>query len=274
MSTRAKSETTSMTPLIIHEFMEELTGVAKITLNRPHVHNALDEKTIEELTKAFLKLSQDPSVRAIVLAANGTVFCAGADLNWMKRVSALSQDKSIEDAMKLSQLLDVIDTCPKPTIACIQGAAFGGGVGLIAACDIAVCAKEAVFCLSEVKWGLIPATISPYIINAIGQRQARRYVLTADRMSSGDALHFGLVHQVVMQGELEAAIETLAVSILKGSPAAIKASKELIRFVESRPIDSSTHKETARRLASARLSAEGKEGIEAFLAKRTPSWAL
>lgn len=273
MSERAKSEITSTTSVIIQESMEGFTGVAKITLNRPNVHNALDENVIEELTQAFLKLSQNPLVRTIVLGANGTVFCAGADLNWMKRVSALSQDKSIEDAMKLSKLLDVIDTCPKPTIACIQGAAFGGGVGLIAACDIAVCGKDAVFCLSEVKWGLIPATISPYIINAIGQRQARRYVLTADRMSSGDAMHFGLVHQVVAEGELEAAIETLVVSILKGSPAAIKASKEMIRFVESRPIDSSIHQETARRLALIRSSAEGKEGIEAFLAKRTPSWA-
>ena len=272
MSDQAKSERASTTPVIIHETIKGFAGIAKITLNRPNVHNALDENLIEELTQAFLKLGQDPSIRAIVLAANGSVFCAGADLNWMKRVSALSQDKSIEDALKLSQLLDVIDTCPKPTIACIQGAAFGGGVGLIAACDIAVCAKDAIFCLSEVKWGLIPATISPYIINAIGQRQVRRYVLTADRMSSGVAVHLGLVHQVVAEGELAATIETLAVSILKGSPAAIKASKELIRFVESRPIDSSIHEETARRLVSARSSAEGREGIEAFLTMRIPSW--
>jgi len=249
MSEPAMSEATSTEPVILREVLEGAKGVARITLNRPNVHNALDERLIEELTQAFLDLGQDSSVRAIVLASKGTVFSAGADLKWMNHVSTFTIEKSIEDAKKLSRLLDMIDTCSKPTIACVQGAAFGGGVGLIAACDIAICAKDAVFCLSEVRWGLIPAMISPYVINAIGQRQARRYILTADRMGSGDALRLGLIHQVVGEGELEATIESLAVSILKGSPAAISASKELIRFVESRPIEPSIHEETARRLA-------------------------
>ena len=259
-------------PVILREFLEGLTGVARVTLNRPNVHNALDEKMIEDLSQAFLDLGQDPSVRAIVLTSKGTVFSAGADLNWMKRVAGFTKAKNIKDAKKLARLLEIIDTCPKPTIACVQGAAFGGGVGLIAACDIAICAEDAIFCLSEVKWGLIPAMISPYVINAIGQRQARRYVLTADRMSASDGLRLGLIHQVVGEGELGATVESLAVSILKGSPEAIKASKELIRFVESRPIDKSIHEETARRIASIRSSVEGREGIDAFLTKRTPSW--
>jgi methylglutaconyl-CoA hydratase len=272
MSKAAISKSTSSEPVILRQFLEGLKGVARITVNRPHVHNAMDEVVIEELSQAFLELGQDPAVRAIVLASKGEVFSAGADLNWMKRVATYTKQKNIEDAKKLARLLDIIDTCPKPTIACVQGAAFGGGVGLIAACDIAICTKEAIFCLSEVKWGLIPAMISPYLINAIGQRQVRRYVLTADRMSSADALRLGLIHQVVGEGELEATIESLAVSILKGSPAAITASKELIRFVESRPIDEGIHEETAKRIAAVRSSVQGKEGIEAFLTKKTPSW--
>lgn len=259
-------------PVILRDTFEGLQGVAKITLNRPLVHNALDEYVIEGLSQAFLDFSQDSTTRAVVLAANGPVFSAGADLNHMKRVAAYSIEKNVEEAKKLSQLLDIIDKCPKPTVACVQGAVFGGGVGLVAACDIAVCVQEAFFCLSEVKWGLIPAMISPYVINAIGQRQARRYVLTADRMSAEDALRLGLIHQVVGEGELEATVESIAVSILKGSPEAIKASKELIRFVESRPIDETIHDETARRIAMIRSSDEGQEGINAFLAKRPPSW--
>jgi methylglutaconyl-CoA hydratase len=260
-------------PVILCEIVESLKGVARITLNRPLVHNALDEDVIENLSQAFLDFGQDSSVRVVMLAANGQIFSAGADLNHMKRVVSYTLEKNIEEAKKLSRLLDIIDKCPKPTIACVQGAAFGGGVGLIAACDIAICVREAFFCLSEVKWGLIPAMISPYIINAIGQRQTRRYVLTADRMSAAEALRLGLIHQVVGEGELDATAESLAVSILKGSPDAIQASKELIRFVESRPIDASIHDETARRIAMIRSSAEGQEGINAFLGKRLPSWA-
>ena len=274
MSQPAISDTSSSESVIIQDFLEGMKGVARITINRPTVHNALDEKVIELLSQAFLELGKDSSVRAIVLTSNGAVFSAGADLNWMKRVSKYTSKKNIEDAKKLSRLLDIIDTCPKPTIACVQGPAFGGGVGLVAACDIAVCVKDAIFCLSEVKWGLIPAMISPYLVNAIGQRQARRYVLTADRMSSGDALRLGLIHQVVGEGELEATVEALSVSILKGSPSAIQASKELIRYVESRPIDRDIHEETARRLAASRSSKDGREGVDAFLTKRTPSWVL
>jgi methylglutaconyl-CoA hydratase len=257
---------------VIQQSFREMTDVICISINRPNVHNALDDQVIEELTQVFTKLRQDSTVRAIVLAATGSTFSAGADLNWMKRVATYSLDKNVHDAEKLAHLLDIIDTSPIPTIACVQGAAYGGGVGLVAACDIAVCSNTASFCLSEVRWGLIPAIISPYLINAIGQRQARRYVLTADRMSSEEALRLGLVHQVVGEGELEATVESLAVSILKGSPSAIKASKELIRFVESRPIDAAIHKKTAQWIATIRSSHEGKEGIDAFLTKRTPSW--
>jgi len=166
----------------------------------------------------------------------------------------------------------MIDTCPKPVIALIQGPAYGGGVGLVSACDIAVCTEEAFFCLSEVKLGLIPAVISPFVINAIGQRHARRYVLTAERIVAQEALRLGLVHQVVSIGELEATGEALISNIMKASPEALQASKELIRFVESRPIDETIHMETARRIATMRASFSGREGIEAFLEKRPPSW--
>jgi methylglutaconyl-CoA hydratase len=259
-------------PVVLCEIVDGLKGVAKITLNRPLVHNALDDYVIENLSQAFLEFGEDATVRVIILAANGQIFSAGADLNHMKRVAAYTFEKNVDEAKKLSRLLDIIDKCPKPTVACIQGAAFGGGVGLIAACDIAICVEEAFFCLSEVKWGLIPAIISPYVINAIGQRQLRRYVVTAERMSAAEALRLGLVHQVVGEGELDATAESLVTSILKGSPDAIKASKELIRFVESRPIDDSIHEETARRIAMSRSSVEGQEGINAFLAKQLPSW--
>jgi methylglutaconyl-CoA hydratase len=273
MGETAQLDQHSQEPVLIEEFQKGDKRIAQITINRPTVHNALDEKVIDLLTTAFLTLGQDSSVRAIVLTSKGPVFSAGADLNWMKRVASYTPKKSIEDAKKLSRLLDVIDTCPKPTIACVQGAAFGGGVGLIAACDIAICVKEAIFCLSEAKLGLIPAMISPYLINAIGQRQVRRFVLTADRMSSGEAARLGLIHQVVGEGEMEATVESLAVSILKASPMAIEASKELIHFVESRPIDEAIHEATAQRLAAIRSSQEGREGIEAFLTKRPPSWS-
>jgi len=269
-----KKEDIMAEPVILREYDRLLKGVAKLTLNRPHVHNALDNQMIEELAQAFLEYGQDSSVRVILLASQGEVFSAGADLNWMKQAATKDLDQNISDAKKLAQLLDMIDQCPKPTIACVQGPTFGGGVGLVAACDIAVCTQVAFFCLSEVKWGLIPAIVSPYVIHAIGVRQARRYILTADRMSAEEALHLGLIHQVVGEGELEATTETLVASILKGSPEAIKASKELICFVKSHPLDEKLQEETARRIAVIRSSAEGQEGISAFLAKRTPAWAV
>ncbi|MBM3467801.1 MAG: enoyl-CoA hydratase/isomerase family protein [Alphaproteobacteria bacterium] len=259
---------------IVTDLKDQSKGVAHIILNRPTVHNALDEQMIEELTQAFATLGQDPLVRVIVLKANGEVFSAGADLNWMKRVAGYSFEKNVADAEKLSHLLDVIDQCPKPTIACIQGSAYGGGVGLICACDIAICSEEATFSLSEVKLGLIPAIIAPYVFKAIGQRQMRRYTLTADRISAEEAVRLGLVHHCVHESELGAVVESLTVSLRKGGPQAMAASKELIRHVVSCPLNEKLRAETARRIALVRTSPEGKEGIEAFLSKRSPSWTI
>jgi methylglutaconyl-CoA hydratase len=247
-------------------------GVARITLNRPEVHNAMNEHMIGQLIEEFSILRHDPMTRVVILAATGKSFCAGADLTGMQRAATASIEENIEDAKRLAHLLDMIDTCPKPVIALIQGPAYGGGVGLVAACDIAVCSDETFFCLTEVKWGLIPAVISPFVINAIGQRHARRYVLTAERIVSNEAMRLGLVHQVVPTAELEATGEALIANILRASPEALQASKELIRYVESRPIDESVHNETARRIAVMRASTLGREGIRAFLEKRTPSW--
>ena len=247
-------------------------GVARITLNRQDVNNALDEHLIADLTQAFLDFGRDPSVRVIILAASGKYFCAGADLNGMKRAATCSLKENIEDARKLAHLLYLMNICPKPTIALVQGSAYGGGVGLIAACDIAICQQDALFCLSEVKLGLIPAIISPYLIKAIGQRQMRRYVLTAEPMKSAEAHSLGLIHEVVTEDALEVTGNALVALILKAGPGAIKATKELIHFVASQPIDDQLREETACRIAVIRQSPEGREGVDAYLTKRLPSW--
>lgn len=257
-------------PILIREISPQ--GVARITLNRWDVNNALDERLIAELAQAFLDFGQDPAVRVIVLAASGKYFCAGADLNGMKRAATYSLAENIEDACKLSALLNLMDTCPKPTIALVQGSAYGGGVGLVAVCDIAICQEDALFCLSEVKLGLIPAIISPYLIKAIGQRQMRRYALTAEPMQATQAHTLGLIHEVVGKGGLEAAGDAFVAQILKAGPEALKATKELIHFVASRSVDDQVREETARRIAVIRQSPEGCEGVDAFLTKRQPFW--
>lgn len=246
--------------------------VLRLFLNRPEVHNAFDDTLIQELTHQFEKAGQNPSIRAIILMAEGKSFCAGADLNWMKQFSKYSLEENIADGERLSKLMQTIDTCPKPVIALVQGAAYGGGVGLVAACDIAIAVEEVVFSLSEVRLGLVAAVISPYVINAIGQRQARRYALTAEKMSAQDALRMGLVHQVVSADKLQKAGDDIVSHLLKGSPMALTATKKMIQFVESRPIDDVVIYQTARQIAEARLSEEGQEGMQAFLNKRSPVW--
>ena len=247
-------------------------GVATVTLNRPDVCNALNAQMIEELTQVFTDLGGNSDVRIILMKAEGRLFCTGADLNWMREAANFTMNENIEDAKKLSALLEAIDKCPKPTIALVDGGVYGGGVGLVAACDIAIGDENTFFCLSEVKLGLIPAVISPYLVNAIGQRQARRYVITSERINCDDALRHGLIHMRVGEGEMEAMAETMVTHILKGSPEAIRDAKELIRFVESRPIDDFVRDEVAKRIAEARASDHGVEGTQAFLNKRLPSW--
>jgi len=247
-------------------------GVLVVTLNRPEVRNAFDDVLISDLTRTFQDLDSDETVRAVVLAGAGSAFCAGADLNWMKKMSGYSVEENRADAMDLAKMLNTIYMMKKPTIARVHGPAFAGGMGLVAACDIAVAAAEAEFCLSEVKLGLTAATIGPYVVAAMGERQARRYFLSAERFSAAEARRIGLVHDIVPMAELDARVRALTDHLLAASPAAIAASKELIRRVAHGAIDQDMIADTAARIAAARASTDGKEGIRSFLEKRKPAW--
>ena len=249
-------------------------GVGVIWMNRPEVRNAFNETMIAELTQAFQSADADRNVRAVVLAGHGPAFCAGADLNWMKKMSGYSLKENRADAMGLAAMMNTIYMMKKPTVARVHGSAFAGGMGLVAACDIAIAAQEAEFCLSEVKLGLNAATISPYVVAAMGERHARRYFLTAERFSAAEAFRIGLVHDLATMEELDASVNTLLGHLLAASPAAIAASKELIRRVAHGAIDQELIADTAARIAAARASADGKEGIRSFLEKRKPVWAM
>jgi methylglutaconyl-CoA hydratase len=249
-------------------------GVATVTLNRPEVRNAFNDEVIVELTAAYLALSDRDDVRAVVLAANGSAFCAGADLNWMKRMATYTREENLADGRGLARMLEVIYTCPKPTVARIQGDVYAGGMGLVAACDMAVAAEGVHFCLSEVKIGLIPATISPYVIRAMGSRAAHRWFLTAERFSAAQAYGMGLVHEVCAPDALDASTEAMLETLVQNGPAAVRLCKQLVRDVEARPIDAELRAETARRIADIRASAEGKEGLQSFLNKRPPNWLI
>jgi methylglutaconyl-CoA hydratase len=247
--------------------------VATVRLNRPDKHNAFDEHLIAELTKAFRDLANDAAVRVVVLAANGASFSAGADLDWMKRMSVMDRTANERDSLLLADLMAAIDRCPKPVVGLIEGAAFGGGVGLAACCDIVIATTKASFCLSEVRLGLIPAVISPYVAAAIGPRACRRYFLTAEKFDAATAETLGLVHRVVAPEALAEARDEIVGHLLKGGPAAEAAAKELIQLVSLAGIDEALRLDTARRIADARASDEGKEGIAAFLEKRKPKWS-
>ena len=248
------------------------SGIATVTLNRPEVRNAFNDEVIAELTGAFVEYGEHPEVRCIVLAANGTAFCAGADLNWMKRMASYSHDENLADAKGLAQLLRVLYRCPKPTIARVQGDAYAGGMGLVSACDIAVAVDTVTFCLSEVKLGLIPATISPYVIRAMGPRAAHRYFLTAERFDAAEAHRIGFVHEVVKAEQLDAKVKEIAQALVAAGPAAMKACKQLVQDVAERDIDHVLIDRTVKGIAEIRASDEGREGIQSFLGKRKPSW--
>lgn len=248
-------------------------GIAYVSLNRPDVHNAFNDELINLLTRAFKKISADPNVRAVVLAGNGKSFCAGADLNWMKKAATYSDDENIDDALRLSQMLDAIYTCPKPTIALVQGAVFGGGVGLVACCDIVLAASSSKFSLSEVKLGLTPATISPFVVAALGPKKSRRLFVTAERFTAEQALSWGLIDY--MSDDKDQAQKTLddfIDAILLGAPGAQGDAKALVNYVANQPISDELRAETARRIAARRASDEGKEGLDAFLSNRKPNW--
>jgi len=248
-------------------------GVATVTMNRPDVHNAFDDASIAAMTAAFRTLGADPSVRCVVLRGSGPSFSAGADLAWMERMAGYSREENLADAMGLADLMRAIDRCPKPVVAAVHGPAFGGGVGLVACCDVAVAADGASFALTEVRLGLIPAVISPYVVAAIGERAARRYFLTAERMSAVEAHRLGLVHEVVPAHVLDAAVDRIVGRLREGSPDAQAAAKDLVAAVARRPTDDAVVADTAARIADQRSSAAGREGVSAFLAKRKPSWA-
>jgi methylglutaconyl-CoA hydratase len=252
--------------------VETKGGVGRVTLNRPEVRNAFDDALIAKLTQTFTELDRDASVRAVVLAGNGPAFCAGADLNWMKRMSGYSYDENVRDARALAEMLSTLDRMDKPTIARVQGPAIAGGTGLVAACDIAVGTPEAKFCFSEAKLGLSPATISPYVRRAIGARAASRYFLTAEVFDAEEALRIGMLSALVPASELDAFIDSLLKHLLAGGSAAHARIKDLVHDVAGCPIDDELKADTARRIAEIRASEEGKEGIASFLEKRKPKW--
>lgn len=247
-------------------------GVATITMNNPDKHNAFDDSIIAELSAAFKRVGDDPKVRVVILASEGKSFSAGADLNWMKRMASYTREENFRDSEALAEMLRRLNFLPKPSIARVQGAAFGGAVGLVSCCDMAIGTTRASFCLSEVKIGLMPATISPYVVAAIGQRASRRYFTTAERFNADTALQLGLLSQKVDEAELDNAVEDLVVQLLSNSPAAVKEAKCLVFDVADKTIDSELIQDTCQRIADIRVSPEGQEGLGAFLEKRQPAW--
>lgn len=247
-------------------------GVATLTLNRPHIHNAFDDTTIALMTEQLIELGSCDKVRAVVLAANGKNFSAGADMNWMKRMISYSEQQNHQDAMALATLLQTLYQLPKPTIARVQGAAFGGAVGLIACCDMAIGSKLSKFCLSEVKIGLIPATIGPYVIDAIGPRLAKRYFQTAEVFSARRARRIGLLSEAVAEDQLDDTIASLLQHLLANGPKAVSAAKQLVQDIAYQPISEALMQDTSARIATLRTSDEGQEGLSAFLEKRAPAW--
>ena len=247
-------------------------GVAQITMARPDVFNAFDEAMVAELEQVFARLADDDTVRVVVLAGEGRHFSAGADLDWMKRASEASVEWNLEDARKLAAMLRRIDTCPKPVVARIQGAALGGGTGLVCACDLAIAADNASFAVSEAKFGILPATIGPYLINAIGKRHARRLALGATRIRAAEALAIGLVHQVVASEQLDAAVDAALDELLACGPAAQHEIKQYFAAMEVGPITDEVIEHSAQTISRVRATDEAKEGFNAFFDKRKPDW--
>ncbi len=254
--------------------VEIAQGAATVTLNRPDVRNAFNETVIAELNEVFSELGQNDQVRAIVLAANGSAFCAGADLNWMKKMAAYTPEENLADAQQLAEMLYQIYSCQKPVIAKVQGDCYAGGLGLMTACDIAVVVDSASFCLSEVKLGLIPATISPYVIKAMGANAARRYFVTAEKFSSQEGYRLGMVHELVAADQLDATVAGIVKAIVSNSPDAVVAAKWLVEDVTGAEIEEDLLTYTAECIAEIRSSVEGREGVAAFLEKRKPNWLL
>ena len=257
-----------------HLLLDTAGGVTTVTLNRPDVRNAFNDEVITEMAAVLMELGKRPEVRCIVLAGNGPAFCAGADLNWMKRVAGYTREQNLEDAGGLARMLELLYRCPKPTVAKVHGDTYAGGMGLVSACDIAVAAENVQFCLSEGKLGLIPATISPYVIRAMGARAAHRWFLTAERFSAAEAHRIGFVHEVVPAAQLDAKVAEIAQALVQAGPMAVKACKQLVHDVAGHEINAGLVRRTVEAIADIRASDEGREGIRSFLEKRKPDWLL
>ena len=248
-------------------------SIGILTLNKAERHNAFDELLIDEMTRGLLELEDDPRVRVVVLSSTGKNFCAGADLNWVRRAATASEQENLRDARELARLMSTLNEFSKPTVARVQGPAYGAGLGLIAACDIAVATYDTLFALTEVKLGLLPAVVCPYVVVAIGERYARRYMLSAERFSAAEAYRIGLVHEIVPgEEQLDEAIGEIIDNLLKNGPQAQAECKALIRLVAGQPLDESIGEETAQRITRVRSTPEGQEGLAAFLEKRKPNW--
>lgn len=247
-------------------------GVATLTLNRADKHNAFDEHVIAELSGMLADIAGNDAIRVLVLRAAGKSFCAGADADWMRRMASYDHAANLVDAGALAELLRRLDTLPQPTIACVQGAALGGGAGLVCCCDMAVAATSATFAFSEVRLGLIPGTISPYVVRAMGRQAARRYFLTAERFDATTAHQLGLVSEVVEPAALDVSVERLTQALLDGGPQAVRAAKQLINDVADQKIDAELMAMTSQRIAHIRATPEAQEGLSAFLNKRPPAW--
>jgi methylglutaconyl-CoA hydratase len=256
-----------------HLLLDTQNGIAVLTLNRPEIHNAFDDILIGDLTAQLQQLDADSSVRVVLLAANGKSFSAGADINWMRRMATYSPEENLQDALALARLMNTLYTLSKPTIALVQGAAYGGGVGLVACCDIALAVSRASFCLSEVKLGLIAAAIGPYVLAALGERAARRYFLTAEKFSAQEAYRLGLAHEIVAEEELIKHGRQMAENILANGPQALTAAKKFIRAIAHKPMNETVLQFSAETIARLRSGSEAQEGLSAFLEKRKPTWA-
>ena len=248
--------------------------VAHVWLNRPEVRNAFNDATIAELTKTFLALGHNPQLRAVVLGAHGKAFSAGADLNWMRAMADYTWEQNRDDAARLAEMLWTLYSCPLPVVGRLQGDCYAGGVGLAAVCDVLVAAEGVQFCLSEAKLGLLPATISPYVIRAMGEQAARRYFITAERFSAAEAHRLGLVHEVCPAEVLDERVDAIVAALVANGPQAVKACKRLVQDVAGQPISAALREDTARRIADIRASDEGRAGVRSFLDKRSPPWVV
>ena len=256
------------------ELIRPSPHVAEVWLNRPDVRNAFNDEVIAELTQIFAQLARDAQLRVVLLSGRGKAFCAGADLNWMRAMADYSWDQNREDAQRLADMLWTLDQCLVPVVGRIQGDCYAGGLGLAAICDVLVASRNATFCLSEARLGLLPATISPYVVRALGVQASRRYFVTAERFSAAQAQALGLVHELCEPEALDAQVAEIVAALVANGPAAVKACKQLVRDVAGQPLTEALRGETARRIADIRASSEGKEGLQSFLGKRPPNWLV